>query len=85
MELYDRQIRSQMLGSPMENFAVATERYSVGYIDWRQAIVAADIAQAEAKLALASRRMRVCQACGFSREAYSDKVNLTPETCGMCD
>jgi hypothetical protein len=29
-------------------------------------------------------RMRVCQNCGFTREAYADTTNVSPETCGNC-
>lgn len=32
-----------------------------------------------------SKPMRRCQSCGFEREAYSDKVDLAPKTCGVCD
>lgn len=28
--------------------------------------------------------MRVCQNCGFTREAYSDQTNLAPKRCGIC-
>jgi hypothetical protein len=62
--------------------------YEAGYTDWRAMFqmekVRAEIATIEAKLAVASKRMRVCQSCGFTREAYSEEVNLSPKTCGIC-